>query len=46
MYFDTYEDYCNERTNRGYQVMPQTLWEDLKSDNEDEDEGLLFDCEA
>lgn len=46
MNYQTYEEYCKANAIQGFQVIPQSLWNALKSDDQDEDEGQLFDCEA
>lgn len=46
MNYQTYEDYCKANSIQGFQVIPRSLWDALNSDDDSEDEGQLFDCEA
>ena len=32
--FPTYKDYCNDRAQNGYQVIPEKLWNALKSEQD------------
>jgi len=35
--FESYKDYCVDRQSKGLQVLPETLWNALKEDDDGEE---------